>query len=155
MNKKIIIISFFVLFIFLSCSTPLDNPVYNYEDEFVKVNIGIEDDEYKFIDINILNTSDENIILLFAIAKVRDKDGNFNNIIQLDDALSSKKIINILNIELNSNELYQEKYISVGKIKKQIIHDDIIIPWIDKESFYLEIPYLINNQQRNIIIDFN
>ncbi len=152
MKKIISLCSFLILLLFVSCSSePINN--YQFEDEYVSVICDIDKYENKLFDLTILNNSNENILLLFAEAKVTNAEGNMVSFISEKEALSLKNTIQINNKSLKVNETYNEKYMAIGYVKKQILSESyVLLPWIERGNFKLEIPYVIKNKKNTIVI---
>lgn len=153
MRNNIVTILIVVLFLFVSCSSVSENNM-DYKDEYLNVVCNIDYDEGKLFDLLISNKSDEEIVLVFAESKVSNADGDLVNFISKEEALSSNKIININNITLNPNEGYNNQYMALGYIRKQILKNEIVlIPWINKGEFYLELPYIVNGKKHYIKVN--
>ncbi len=153
MKKIILLCSFFILLFYVSCSSePINN--YQFEDEYVSVICDIDNYQNTLFDLTIKNNSDENILLLFAEAKVSNSEGNMVSFISEKEALSIKNTIQINNKSLKSKETFNDKYMAVGYVKKQILSESyVLLPWIERGKFKLEIPYVIRNIKKNIEIN--
>lgn len=156
MKFKNNIIFILLIFFFVSCSST-NIEKYNYEDQYVSVKCNIENNENKYFDLVINNKSDDEIIILLSQAKVIAFDDELVNILTLDQAFSKKTQIILKNEKLKPNAVFINKFSANGYMRKQILIDEIILlPWIKKGAFHLEIPYIIfdsNNYQGTIIID--
>lgn len=153
MKKKLFLFSFFIVLFFVSCaSEPINN--YQFEDEYVSVSCDIENFENKLFELTVFNNSNENILLLFAEAKVSNAEGEMVNFYSKEEALSLNNTIQINNKSVKASQNFNEKFMAIGYVKKQILSDSyVMLPWIEKGKFTLEIPYVYRNIKKTIIIN--